>query len=104
MNPHRLYVGTIGEGLWRSSDSGETFVRACDGMFVECHVRAIAVDPRDPNRLYLGTEQGLFHSNDGAKNWSRVESPLNGQQIWSILQLPNAPEVLIVGTCPSRLF
>jgi hypothetical protein len=30
--PHRLYVGTIGEGLWRSTDGGDRFVRACDGM------------------------------------------------------------------------
>ena len=40
---HRLYVGTIGEGIFRSVDSGESFRRACDGMFVECDVRALAV-------------------------------------------------------------
>ena len=28
MIPHRLYVGTIGEGLFRSLDGGETFRRA----------------------------------------------------------------------------
>jgi hypothetical protein len=33
--PHRLYVGTIGEGRWRSTDGGDKFVSACDGMFVE---------------------------------------------------------------------
>jgi photosystem II stability/assembly factor-like uncharacterized protein len=33
-----------------------------------------------------------------------VESPLNGLQIWSILLPPAAPEVILVGTCPSRLF
>jgi photosystem II stability/assembly factor-like uncharacterized protein len=102
--PHRLYVGTIGEGLWRSTDGGETFVRACDGMFVECHVRALAVHPHDPRVLYLGTEQGLFRSGDGAGSWVRVESPLNGLQVWSLLLLPHAPEVMFAGTCPSRLF
>src|SRR5881394_1094414 len=101
---HRLYVGTIGEGLWRSSDGGETFVRACDGMFVECHVRALAVHPANDRILYLGTEQGLFRSDDGADNWVRVESPLNGLQIWSLLLLPSSPEVILAGTCPSRLF
>jgi photosystem II stability/assembly factor-like uncharacterized protein len=101
---HRLYVGTIGEGLWRSTDSGETFVRACDGMFVECHVRALAVHPQRPQTLFLGSEQGLFRSDDGASNWARVESPLNGLQIWSILLLPQDPRVMLVGTCPSRLF
>ena len=90
---HRLYVGTIGEGLWRSRDGGETFVRAMDGMFVECHVRALAEHPREPGRLYLGCEQGLFRSDDGAGNWARVKSPLNGLQIWSLLLLPHDPAV-----------
>lgn len=101
---HRLYVGTIGEGLWRSTDGGATFSRACDGMFVECHVRALAVHPREPQTLYLGNELGLWRSTDGASNWSRVESPLNGKQIWSLLLLPHAPDVLLAGTCPSRVF
>src|SRR3954471_7372246 len=104
MNAHRLYVGTIGEGLWRSLDGGETFKRTCDGMFVECHVRALAVHPRQPRTLYLGSEQGLFRSTDGADNWNRIDSPLNGLQIWSILLLPSNPDVILVGTCPSRLF
>jgi photosystem II stability/assembly factor-like uncharacterized protein len=102
--PHRLYVGTIGEGLFRSTDSGDTFVRACDGTFVECHVRALAVHPHDPRTLYLGSELGLFRSTDGAGNWSCVESPINGLQVWSILLSPHNPDLLFVGTCPSRLF
>jgi photosystem II stability/assembly factor-like uncharacterized protein len=101
---HRLYAGTIGEGLWRSTDGGASFTRACDGMFVECHVRALAVHPRDDRTLYLGSELGLFRSTDGAENWTQVDSPLNGLQIWSVLIVPHAPHVLVVGTCPSRLF
>src|SRR6516162_7270281 len=101
---HRLYVGTIGEGLFRSTDGGKTFVRACDGMFVECDVRALAVDPRDPRTLYLGSELGLFRSRDGADHWMRVDGPLNGLQIWSLLLVPHAPDTILAGTCPSRLF
>src|SRR5256886_10732621 len=104
MDPHRLYVGTIGEGLFRSLDGGETFTRACDGMFVECHVRALAVHPEDPRHLFLGMENGLYVSRDGADSWSRVESRLSGQQIWSILLSPRNPDLIIVGTCPSRRF
>ena len=101
---HRLYVGTIGEGLYRSTDGGSSFVRTCDGMFVECHIRALAVHSKEPRTLYVGTEQGLYHSTDGADNWARVESPLNGMQIWSVLLLQSDPSVLVIGTCPSRLF
>jgi hypothetical protein len=102
--PHRLYVGTIGEGLFRSIDGGQSFVRACDGMFVECHVRALAVHPHDPRVLYLGSADGLFRSGDGADHWTRVESPLSGLEIWSILLMPHDPNVILVGACPSRLF
>ena len=104
MLSHRVYVGTIGEGLWRSTDNGASFTRASDGMFVECHVRALVVHPHHPRILYLGSEQGLFRSEDGASNWSRVESPLDGLQIWSLLLLPSNPDVILAGTCPSRLF
>jgi photosystem II stability/assembly factor-like uncharacterized protein len=102
--PHRVYVGTIGQGLFRSTDGGESFCRASDGMFVECHVRALAVHPEDPRTIYLGSEQGLFRTTNGADSWTRVESPLNGLQIWSLLPLPQAPNTILVGTCPSRLF
>jgi photosystem II stability/assembly factor-like uncharacterized protein len=104
MTTPRIYVGTIGEGLFRSLDGGQTFARAADGMFVECHVRALAVQPDNPRILYLGSEQGLFRSGNGADSWERVESPLNGKQIWSILLARDIPKLILAGTCPSGIF
>jgi photosystem II stability/assembly factor-like uncharacterized protein len=101
---HRVYVGTIGEGMFRSIDGGRTFRRACEGMFVECHVRALAIHPRDPATVYLGSEHGLFVSTDGADNWTRLPAPLEGMQVWSVWVSPSRPGLLVVGTCPSRLF
>src|SRR5262245_54031141 len=103
MTPHRLYVGTIGEGLFRSDDLGQSFMRVCEGMFVECHVRALAVHPED-NRLYLGSEMGLFVSRDGADSWRQLPARLDGMQVWSILLLPHQPNVILVGTRPGRIF
>lgn len=102
--PHRLYVGTIGEGLFRSTDGGQTFVRTCDGMFVECHVRALVVSPSDPRTLYLGSEDGLFRSTDGADHWTRVDSPLNDRQIWSLLLQATDSPVMLAGTCPATIY
>jgi photosystem II stability/assembly factor-like uncharacterized protein len=104
MIAHRLYVGTIGEGLFRSLDGGATFRRACEGMFVECHVRALAVHPEQPATLYLGSELGLFVSTDGADNWTKLPAPLDGLQVWSLGCDPRQPRTLLVGTCPARLF
>jgi photosystem II stability/assembly factor-like uncharacterized protein len=100
----RIYVGTIGQGVMRSVDGGETFSRAMNGMFVECHVRALAVHPRDHRVLYLGCELGLFRSMSGADDWQRFESPASGKQIWSILIHPRRPETIVIGACPSQIF
>lgn len=105
MITHRLYVGCIGEGVFRSTDGGNSFRRACDGMpFVECHVRALVAHPRDPHTLFAGNEMGLFRTTDGADNWERVAAPLDGLQVWSVLLLPDDANVILVGTCPPRLF
>jgi photosystem II stability/assembly factor-like uncharacterized protein len=100
----RLYVGTIGEGLFRSVDGGQTFRRACEGMFVECDVRALAVHPERNEELYLGSEMGLFVSRDGAESWERLPVPLDGLAVWCVRLDPRRPERIVVGTCPSRLF
>ncbi|MBI3406746.1 MAG: hypothetical protein HY040_00115 [Planctomycetes bacterium] len=100
----RIYIGTIGEGVFRSLNGGHTFARAMDGMFVECHVRALAIHPEHPRTLFLGSEQGLFRSDNGADSWQRVDSPLNGRQIWSILIAPQNPKLIMVSTCPSAIF
>jgi photosystem II stability/assembly factor-like uncharacterized protein len=104
MSSHNLYVGTIGEGVFRSTDSGDNFRRAMDGTFVECDVRALIVHPSEQRTLYLGSELGLFRSVNGADDWQRVDSPLNDLPIWSLLLWPGKPDVLLAGTCPSRLF
>jgi photosystem II stability/assembly factor-like uncharacterized protein len=103
IRPHHLYVGTIGEGVFRSLDGGATFRRACEGMFVECHVRALALHPRDPATLYLGSEKGVFVSTDGAESWTRLPAPTDGMEVWSLHVSAERPGLVLAGTCPSRV-
>jgi photosystem II stability/assembly factor-like uncharacterized protein len=101
--PHRLYVGTIGEGIFRSLDGGQVFRRACEGMFVECDVRALAVHPADPRTVYMGSELGVFVTTDGADSWMRLAAPVQGRQVWSLWVDPRRPELILAGTCPSGI-
>jgi len=73
-----LYAGTEG-GVFRSFDQGLTW-QACNQSLNNRLVRALVLDPDDPNVLYAGTWNGKVHySTDAGQSWqefSRGPSPL----------------------------
>lgn len=100
----RVYVGTIGQSVWRSEDGGLKFKRCSQGLFSECHVRALVLDPSREGRLYAGTDRGLYRSKDRAETWAHLASPMDGRQIWSLAIDAEDSCVLYAGTCPAGLF
>ncbi|OYV91336.1 MAG: hypothetical protein B7Z73_05575 [Planctomycetia bacterium 21-64-5] len=99
-----LFVGTVGEGVWRSSDGGVTWSRSSKGMFVECDVRALVVDLRPPSPIYAGTNEGVWRTLDGGDNWQRLDGPMNDLVTWSLLSDPRHAGSLLAGTRPARIF
>lgn len=56
-------------GIYRSTDGGATWTQMHSGF----NVSAIALSPRDPNRMMLGTwSAGLWDSVDGGLTWSLI--------------------------------
>ncbi len=56
-------------GLYRSDDAGRTWQLASQGL-PEGGVAALALDPREPQRLYAAVPAGgLYVSEDGARSW-----------------------------------
>lgn len=62
----------------------------------------IAVDPKDPRLVYVGTERsGLFISHDRGAHWRRPEPNVPRLMITSLLALSGT---VLVGTVPAALF
>ena len=70
---------SVGDGLYRSSDAGRTWTHL--GLRDGQQIPALAVDPRDPNRLFAAVlghpygpneERGIFRSTDGGQIWQKV--------------------------------
>ena len=99
-----MYIGTIGQSVWRSTDLGDSWKRASNGIFAEADIRAIAIDPGNSSVVFAGTENGLYRTADGAETWQFVDSEMNGLQIWDIEISEKNPNTIFVGTCPSDLF
>lgn len=56
---------------YRTKDFGQTWTRIVDGKDVIGYTLSIIQDPEEPNLLFLGTDDGLYVSIDGATNWTK---------------------------------
>lgn len=70
---YATYAGFGGKHVWRSIDAGATWTSidgTGDGALPDIPVHSLAVDPTRPERLYLGTDMGVFVTLDGGNNWA----------------------------------
>jgi photosystem II stability/assembly factor-like uncharacterized protein len=65
---YATYAGFGGHHVWRSLDAGRTWTPR-DATLPDIPVHSLAVDPTRPNRLYLGTDLGVFVSLDRGESW-----------------------------------
>jgi len=92
-----VYVGTQVAGLFKSTDSGATFVASNTGIAPWTtatgssllDVRSIAIDPSSPDTVFIGTNgAGIYKSVDGAQSWTQVAQA--GQVVTSLLAVSGA--------------
>jgi photosystem II stability/assembly factor-like uncharacterized protein len=88
-DPNIIYVASgeglhrpdlsIGNGIYKSTDAGKTWTHL--GLQDGYQIPALAVDPRDPNRVFAAVlghpygpneERGLYRSTDGGQSWQKV--------------------------------
>jgi photosystem II stability/assembly factor-like uncharacterized protein len=95
-----ILVGTIGQGVMRSSDGGESWQRVGinQGMHSDALVRCLANHPSRPEVVFAGTDRGLLRSDDAGRSWRAVASPLSQTCVWSIAVHPTDPAVMFAGT------
>jgi len=62
--------------LYKSTDKGKTWKASDRGLPDNTLVYAIAVNERKPERIYLGTSEGIFRSTNSGKGWSKLRDGL----------------------------
>jgi photosystem II stability/assembly factor-like uncharacterized protein len=88
-NPDIVWVGTgdaasgriplRGFGVWKSTDGGKAWAHM--GLTETRHIGRIAVDPRNPDIVYVAAvgyhfsntpDRGLYKTTDGGKTWTKI--------------------------------
>ncbi len=68
----RVYMGLSsfdGHNLWRTLDGGSSWT-SIHANLPKAPVYTVTAHPLNPNRIYVGTEVGLFASEDNGATWS----------------------------------
>ena len=70
---------SVGNGIYKSTDAGMTWTHL--GLRDGQQIPALAIDPRNPNRLFAAVlghpygpneERGVYRSTDGGQNWEKA--------------------------------
>jgi photosystem II stability/assembly factor-like uncharacterized protein len=101
-----ICMGTLGTGLWRSTDGGERWQRARlgDGYQGEKSIYGLAVHPKDPATIYAAGADGVYISRDRGANFDHIDSPMNTMNVWRIVIDPIDPDTIFAGTRPAAVF
>ncbi len=101
-----ICVGTLGMGLWQSSDGGMNWARGqlWKGYQGGRSVFGLASHPADPRVMFAGTDEGVYRSEDRGKNFEHIESAMDQYKVWRIAFDPVEPDTLYAGAAPSAVF
>jgi hypothetical protein len=79
-DPKKVFVtfgGYQSGNIWASRDQGATWANL-GAALPAAPVRAVSIHPQHPDWIYIGSEVGLFASEDGGASWSPTnEGPAN---------------------------
>ena len=104
LNANRFFIGTVGGGLWSTTNGGVTWTPLTDKQ-ATLSISSLAFDPTDPNRNTLiagtgltangtvcqtgpcfftgsgGLRNGLLYSNDGGSTWTSLGAATLGGRL-----------------------
>jgi photosystem II stability/assembly factor-like uncharacterized protein len=84
--------------VYRTTNYGKSWERIVDAKDVSSYALSIVQDPVAPNLFFLGTDDGLYVSIDGAASWEKMDSKLFPTVSTKDLVIhPREPD-LIIGT------
>ena len=85
LSPNIVYAGTNNEGLFKSTDYGDTW--AFVGLSGSGAIRFLTIDPTKSGRLFASTSMAVFLSEDGGQTWTNVLNML----AWTVTIDPVSP-------------
>jgi photosystem II stability/assembly factor-like uncharacterized protein len=98
-----IYVGAEAHGLYRKEAGDTHWEQLTNGMPPMPQARPIAIHPQHPDIVFVGTQRGIYRSQDHGEHWQRMDLP-EGRTVWSIQFHPHNPQMMYLGTEGSEVY
>lgn len=96
-NPQIIYIGTIQNGIYKTTDGGNVWSHLYADAQISC-MREIAIHPNAPETVYATSTEGMFKSFDNGASWSKLYPPQGvDNEIIAFLIHPDEPNLLFAG-------
>ena len=94
-NVDRHRSGDYAPYLFVTHDYGKTWTKLVDGLPADQYVRTVRQDNRNRDLVFAGTENGLWISYDGGKQWSNFKLNLPTVSVRDIREQPEFNDLAI---------
>ncbi len=100
----QIFVGTAGNGIFRSDQSGAGWVHSQNGLN-NSMITGIQIHPNLSTQFYTSTSRGGFHtSQDGGESWQQLNNGLTDLDARGIVLHPQNPNQVYLLTYSGGLF
>lgn len=107
-SPEIMWAGSVSGGVWKTLDGGQSWFPLAD-FLGNLSANTLAIDPDDPDVLYLGTGegyfngdaidgQGIYKTTDGGAHWTQLPGTSGWQTVNRIAISPADSHVLLAAT------
>tara|TARA_R110002051_G_scaffold1674_3_gene9475 strand:- start:280 stop:3453 length:3174 start_codon:yes stop_codon:yes gene_type:complete len=105
--PMTYYMGTVGGGIWKTTDDGITWNNISDGFLKTATVGAISVSESNPNIVIAGMGEhaargvmtsmgdGVYKSTDAGKTWKHMGLGKT-RHISDVIIDPTNPDIILI--------
>lgn len=108
-----VYAGLAGDtdpgrfwsaGLYRIHGGNGAWESLSSKIDPPPHVFAILCDPGRQGRVTIGTDDGIWRSEDAGDSWQRLSAPKPELAVWSLARHPSDPNTVFAGYEPCAIY
>ena len=108
LNSNIIYVGTRVDGVFKTLDGGQRWEKVSNGLTgTGAWINCFAINSKNSNIIYTGTQDGVYKSMDGGKSWNAIKNialphlTSEGHNFYEDIIFitidPSNPEIIYVG-------